>query len=183
MVKDGILYLRGVVAPAVCAELRDLYGRFGHQGSQRDYNGNRVIFYRDLPPGQRGTLGLLALRSRGFLRDWFNVQPEVESVFIGKLGPGNQHEPHYDNVKPDGVTPNHTPHRTFSSLFYVSSEFEGGEIVFPRQNRTIKPEEGAFVAFPSGAPFLHHVNPVTSGARYSVPVWFTEDKSRVLRMG
>lgn len=181
MVKDGILYLRGVVALAVCAELRDLYERFGKQGSQRDYNGNRVIFYRDLPHGHRATLGLLSLRARGFLRDWFNVQPEVESVFLNRLGIGNRHEPHYDNVKPDGVTPNHTPQRSWSSLFYVSGDFSGGEIVFPQQGREIKPEEGSFVAFPSGAPYLHHVNPVTSGARYAVPVWFTDDKSKALK--
>lgn len=182
MIKDGILFLENVLLPQTCASLRWLYDQYKTQGTQLDYNRNRVVFYRDLPKERRLALALLAVQAQTLVREWFKEHHELEAAFLGKLGPGHRHEPHYDSVKPDGVTPNHTPQRTFSSLFYLSGDFDGGEIVFPRQSRRIKPAEGSFVAFPSGAPFLHYVEPVTRGWRYAAPVWFTQDPKHVMRI-
>jgi hypothetical protein len=177
---DDILYVEQALAPETCAAMRLFYDRYNARGSQRDYNGNRVIFYRDLPVGGRMALGLLAKLAHLKVLMWTKEVHFIESAFISKLGVGNCHEPHYDNVKPDGVTPNHTPQRSYSALFYLSGDFDGGEIVFEKQCRTIKPVEGSFIAFPSGAPYWHYVTPVTRGFRYAAPIWFTQSEKHVL---
>lgn len=176
-----ILYLENVLMPETCASLRYLYDQFRSKGSQLDYNRNKVVHYYDLPKENRLALGILALQAQALVLEHFKERHEVESVFLSRLGTGNIHEPHYDNVKPDGVTPNHTAQRSHSSLFYLSGEFDGGELVFPKQDRKIKPTMGSFVAFPSGAPYLHHVQEVRGGWRYTAPVWFTQDPKRILK--
>lgn len=181
MLKKGILTLRRALKPSTCRALRMMYETYRERGSQRDYNFNRVVFFKDLPDAGRLALGVLAIQARDLIEEWTEVRHEVESVFLGRLNPGNVAEPHYDNVKIDGTTPNHTPYRTYSSLFYLSGGFEGGEITFPNQNLVFKPGEGDFIAFPSGAPYLHFVQPVKSGLRYAAPVWFTNSQSHVLQ--
>lgn len=181
MLKDGILLLRGVLPPSTCKSLCDLYDMFKDKGSQRDYNGNRVVYYKDLETAGRLALSVLAGMAQAYVQEWYEATQLIESVFLNRLHPGNVIEPHYDNVRPDGTTPNHTPQRSHSSLFYLSS-FKGGEINFPNQGRKIKPQEGDFLAFPSGAPYMHFVDPVKSGLRYAAPVWFTTDPAKALEI-
>ena len=52
--------------------------------------------------------------------------------------------------------------RDVSFLFYLNSEFGGGELEFPELGLTIKPKKGMMVMFPSYKEFLHRVTPVTS---------------------
>lgn len=57
--------------------------------------------------------------------------------------------------------------RGITAILYLNSEFEGGEISFPKQRATIKPEAGMVLIFPSNKNFPHQVNPITSGHRTS----------------
>ena len=67
--------------------------------------------------------------------------------------------------------------RDISLLFYLNEEFGGGELEFPELGLTIKPRRGMMIAFPSYKEFLHKVNPVTWGHRYTLVSWLqTEQK-------
>lgn len=74
------------------------------------------------------------------------------------VGPGMG--PHCDNY--DGDTD-----LAFSMISYLNSDYEGGEIEFPNHGISIKPEEGSLLIFPSKEPYLHKVNDVISGDRYT----------------
>jgi predicted 2-oxoglutarate/Fe(II)-dependent dioxygenase YbiX len=64
----------------------------------------------------------------------------------------------------------------FAVLIYLNDDFEGGELVFPLQNITIKPEKGMMVIFPTSYMYPHAVSPVFSGKRYSVRMSYVLDK-------
>ena len=66
--------------------------------------------------------------------------------------------------------------RDVSFLFYLNSEFGGGELEFPDLGLTIKPKKGMMIAFPSYKEFVHKVHPVTWGHRYSLVSWVETEK-------
>lgn len=74
------------------------------------------------------------------------------------VGPGMG--PHCDSY--DGDTD-----LAFSMISYLNNDYSGGEIVFPDHNISIKPEEGSLLIFPSQEPYLHKVNDIVSGERYT----------------
>jgi predicted 2-oxoglutarate/Fe(II)-dependent dioxygenase YbiX len=61
--------------------------------------------------------------------------------------------------------------RDLSVVYFLNDDFEGGELVFPSLDLIIKPEAGTLVCFPSDHNFVHGVNAVTSGHRYTVVTW------------
>ncbi len=177
-----------VLKPAACDYLIELYEANKAKGSQRSYSGAQVVHYWDLlGPGRQcmrdmAQHALTWARTLGATVDGFPTL-YIESCFVAKLSVGEEHELHIDNVKLDGVTPNHTPQRAWSSLFYLNGDFEGGELCFPMRVPPVrvKPTRGMFVLFPSGGrDMAHEVKPVTAGARYSTAVWFTRDIERAL---
>jgi predicted 2-oxoglutarate/Fe(II)-dependent dioxygenase YbiX len=57
----------------------------------------------------------------------------------------------------------------FAGLLYICTEdLEGGELVFPAQEVSVRPVTGRLVAFPSNYLFPHLVKPVTRGRRIAV---------------
>jgi predicted 2-oxoglutarate/Fe(II)-dependent dioxygenase YbiX len=70
-------------------------------------------------------------------------------------------------------------HFAVSAVTYFNSDYEGGEIVFPKLPLTHKPSEGDLAIFPSSDDrFDHGVNVITSGVRYVMPIWTTQDKNQ-----
>lgn len=64
----------------------------------------------------------------------------------------------------------------FAVLVYLNDDFEGGELVFPLQNSTIKPKKGTVVIFPTSYLYPHAVLPVFEGERYMVRMSYFFDK-------
>ena len=61
-----------------------------------------------------------------------------------------------------------TTHWDFTGLTAVgclNDDYEGGEIVFPRQNITYRINRGDIIMFPGGLTHPHYVEPVTKGLR------------------
>lgn len=57
----------------------------------------------------------------------------------------------------------------FAGLLYISTDdLEGGELVFPDHDISVKPLTGTLVAFPSNYLFPHVVTPVTRGKRIAI---------------
>lgn len=55
------------------------------------------------------------------------------------------------------------PDRMFSVVTYLSENYTGGEIFFPKQNQIFHPKMGETIIFPST--FVHGVHPVQSGTK------------------
>lgn len=65
-------------------------------------------------------------------------------------------------------------------LMYLSSDFEGGELVFPDYGLKIKPKAGDMLMFPSGHQYSHYVTPVTEGVRWYLSTFLVQPKSKLL---
>jgi hypothetical protein len=58
-----------------------------------------------------------------------------------------------------------------SVLIYLNDDYEGGEIVFPKQNLSIKPKAGMLIAFPGNTMYPHSVQPCYGNLRYTISLW------------
>jgi predicted 2-oxoglutarate/Fe(II)-dependent dioxygenase YbiX len=63
---------------------------------------------------------------------------------------------------------------TVSTVIYLNNEYTGGELSFPEVDGgyIYTPEKYELVHFPT--PYLHGVNPVTSGKRYIITISYTD---------
>ena len=93
---------------------------------------------------------------------------------------GRSMSTHSDNSWPDGSQKNHpTSFRTWSAIFYINDDYEGGEIEFPLKKFTYKPKSNSLVVFPSTSEYLHGVKEVTKGTRYTVAIWYTQNFAHI----
>lgn len=63
-------------------------------------------------------------------------------------------------------------HRRLSGVYFCNDDFEGGDLVFPRQDLVVKPESGLMVLFPSGFTHPHESTTITKGTKYSIVSWY-----------
>jgi hypothetical protein len=170
-----ILCERDVLSTERCDELIRTYDLYSRLSSQTDYCGNPVLHYWDLEsvPAEQSRLHVAsdAIYARLSLRG----RNHIESLFLAMLPCGGHHPIHADNEAFEGEDwkPNHTPQRHYSTLLYLNSEFQGGDLCFPSLGIRIRPTRGLLIGFPSHHGFVHTVEPVTEGRRYSVACWFT----------
>lgn len=78
---------------------------------------------------------------------------------------GTFYKTHTDSNFEDGKC------RTVSCILYLNEDFEGGELIFPRENIVIKPKEASIAIFPTGYLLPHSVNIGTS-RRHTVAFFF-----------
>ena len=92
--------------------------------------------------------------------------------------PGGHYKAHFDAVakwkNPDGTMIwKKSIDRDLSTVLFLNDDFEGGDFVFPDLRVRIRPEPGLLVCFPSSQFYLHKVEPVISGTRYTMVNWMT----------
>lgn len=61
--------------------------------------------------------------------------------------------------------------RDLSVVYFLNDDFVGGELVFPALDLVITPAAGTMVCFPSDHNYIHGVNAVTAGHRYTLVTW------------
>jgi predicted 2-oxoglutarate/Fe(II)-dependent dioxygenase YbiX len=184
-----IIQVPDAVGAEDCRRLMTMYDRHVHLATVKDQTGFPVVYwpqFRDASDAAEIVLRLLqeCLCNIGSqLRSAEPLYPET--VILAAMGAGGHHSRHADNCRQneqgDWVA-NHTPHRDVSAIYYLNEEFDGGEIVFERQQLTVKPRRGLLVAFPSDAEHVHEVFPVRSGVRYTMPIWLTKQACFALAM-
>lgn len=103
-----------------------------------------------------------------------NIKSREYSVHLLKYEQGGYLPAHQDH----GVSS-----RVLSVVMYLNNDYEGGEMVFPNSNVTIKPDPGSIVFFPSNFLYVHEVKPITSGVRYSMPHWYHNMKTPIMSTG
>lgn len=106
-------------------------------------------------------------------------QIEISSSEIPQIlsyGVGGHYKPHIDGesiwITPDGEKIwKKSTDRDLSTVFFLNDGFEGGDLIFPELKIRIRPEPGMMVCFPSNHHYLHGVEPVIKGKRYSIVSW------------
>lgn len=57
-------------------------------------------------------------------------------------------------------------------VIYINDNYEGGELVFPQHNLSIKPKAGTMITFPGTSDYEHGTNVVTAGSdRFVIAVF------------
>ena len=104
----------------------------------------------------------------------FNELHAPDNTELTRWKEGSEMSPHSDNSWPDGNIEAHpTSFRTWSGIYYVNDDYEGGEIYFPELEWSFKPKADTLLIFPSSSKYIHGVSKVTSGTRYTVACWYT----------
>lgn len=62
--------------------------------------------------------------------------------------------------------------RILSTVLFLNDDFEGGELIFPNQDISIKPKAGQLVLFPSNYAYAHESTKITKGIKYCAVSWF-----------
>jgi len=93
-----------------------------------------------------------------------------------RYGVGGHYSPHIDGrslwLSPTGDKIwRKSTDRDLTFVLYLNDDFEGGELIFPDLHIQVKPKPGLLVAFPSDQNYVHGVNPVKSGERFSIVTW------------
>lgn len=97
-------------------------------------------------------------------------KPQFDSADSGyeyhRYNPGDICHHHSDGeVDPAGML------RYASVVLHLNTPSDGGEIVFPAQNKSVKTEAGKVVIFPPYGSFSHYTTP-SSDAREVIVSWF-----------
>ena len=116
---------------------------------------------------------------RNIINPFYGVEvnsSEVPQILSYELG--GHYKPHVD-AESLWMTPTgekiwkKSTDRDLSIVFFLNDEFEGGDFIFPDLKVRVRPEPGMLVCFPSNHNYLHGVEPVTKGRRYSIVTWAT----------
>jgi len=108
------------------------------------------------------------------------IYPELLQIVRSPVADTNP--PHSDSTGNDGED-NGTGFRVFSSILYLNREFSGGELYFPNQKTTITPEPNLLVIFPATFEYMHGVQAITDGMRYTVTSFWTYEQERDTTVG
>ena len=104
----------------------------------------------------------------------FNELHAPDNTELTRWQEGSEMSPHSDNSWPDGSIEAHpTSFRTWSGVYYINDDYGGGEIYFPELDWNFKPKADTLLMFPSTSRYIHGVNKVTGGTRYTVACWYT----------
>lgn len=91
-----------------------------------------------------------------------------QGLHLLRYSEGSYFRPHTDQGRFDEATVS----RVLSFVLFLNHDFEGGRLVFPRQEIVVRPRTGTAVLFPSNFCFPHKARTVRRGVRYSVVTWF-----------
>lgn len=78
---------------------------------------------------------------------------------------GSYYKTHTDSNFEDGKV------RTFSCILYLNDDFEGGELIFPRDELIYKPVQGSMAIFPTGFTLPHAVG-IATNRRHTIAYFF-----------
>ena len=78
----------------------------------------------------------------------------------------------FKNPSKNEWQPNHTPTRVYTSLIYLSDNFEGGETTLPVKNIDIKPKTRRLFGFPCSRDYIHGVRKNIGGIRVAFTAWY-----------
>jgi len=113
------------------------------------------------------------------IEEYFDVVAWPTYPAIVRWPVGSMQFPHADkelHEGPDAGTPNEFPWYDIGTVFYLNDDYVGGELYFPKQNITFKTKSRGAYFFPGDMNYIHGVNVVKEGTRYTCPFFWTITK-------
>lgn len=92
----------------------------------------------------------------------------TESVSIVYYPTGSYNSPHADNCIIDNGVVTRVKDWTHTGIIFLNNNFTGGELVYPEQGCVFYPTVGTMVITPAGEDYIHYVNPVLNGERFTL---------------
>lgn len=136
-------------------------------------DGQNYLNYLDVPEYNVGVdiMSGLIDRTSKTISDHYNNPYYLKSMFWSKMITGGKNTLHMDNwyenfegqLKP-------RPYNMYdrSGLLYLTDDYEGGELYFPKQDLKFKPKAGTFIFFEGNIDVPHEVLEVTKGTRCNI---------------
>ncbi len=128
---------------------------------------NRVTYHEKFLKNSPETYHLVSEIQNRFsikISEFYNVKVKRPIPFIARWLVGNFQIPHYDKY--------FFPNYDIGSIIYLNDEYLGGEVFFPQHDIEKRPIAGNALAFPGDEHYMHGVKEVTSGCRYTIPVFW-----------
>ncbi len=135
----------------------------------------RVIYNNQFENLEKENRNLLYSINKKISLD-YSLSEDIYPEYLGlvKWEIGDVQHPHADGEELNGKHQFYW--RNFGCVLYLNDDYDGGEIYFPNQNIQIKSKPNTLVFFPGTLEFLHGVNPITKGIRYTLTSFWTFDK-------
>lgn len=181
-----ILLVEGLLEPSLCEHIIQIAECCQFQPSRMlvnvldtDVRGGGILALDGDESSLLESTNQLLLRKLQIIQDLlfkrYGVKfPHVEMCSILHYLPGQGYKRHVDNLLLESryvEVANGIPTRDISVIGYLNDEFEGGEVLFDRQNIKVKPPKGSAVVFPSYYTHPHQSLPVVRGRKYSFTSW------------
>lgn len=93
----------------------------------------------------------------------------ISDFWMIMLGPNTRIPMHKDSIK-------FAEHLYLTCTVYLNDGYQGGKINFPDVEFCYQPKKYSAIFFPSS--YIHGVEEITDGLRYTLPIWASKDKSR-----
>ena len=167
--RDEVAYLRGKVDAITTWDER----------AEGDWH-SRIAHADALPDAElRDVLIKIRLRVRAEIaRSYALTRPlYADTLQIVRWPEGFEQHPHADAENPDG-SPHPYSWRTHASIIYLNDDFSGGRIYFPHQRLAPPIRPGMLAFFPGTLAYLHGVDRVTLGTRFTLASFWTSDPLR-----
>ena len=171
----------GFLPPAQCDRLLRVFDVLHQQTRHRKtpipFWDGRIVYITDVvrhDPGAAAIMADFQRRTAERLSDVYQLSAPLftDTVQLNIWEEGQCLPPHVDNANPGGE-PHPSYWRDFSSIVYLNDDYEGGELYFTAQDRTLRPRKGMLVAFSAGYWHEHGVLTVTRGRRIAMPAFYT----------
>ena len=118
-------------------------------------------------------------RLKPVIEKYFNVEVYPTGPCLVRWPVGSMQWPHADkelHEGPDAGKPGNFPWYDIGTIFYLNEDYEGGRLHFPKQDVAIRPKRKAAYFFPGDLNYIHGVDVITAGTRYTSPWFWTISK-------
>jgi alkanesulfonate monooxygenase SsuD/methylene tetrahydromethanopterin reductase-like flavin-dependent oxidoreductase (luciferase family) len=103
---------------------------------------------------------------KGIIESHYPVRLKERSAKIAEWTKNDVYDLHINDL---GIN----DFNNMSVTIYLNDDFEGGQYHFPVQNVTFTPNAGDLIIFPGNQHYNHIISKVTSGSRYTIPLWYS----------
>jgi hypothetical protein len=174
--KDSSRVIKGLVQNSMFKQWREAEVAETNSGNKIDYNSRNCYNYflgskqDDCHPQDPIVRAKKSLEiGIEKIVENYQVRFQIKPIFskdtvLLRYEQGNMFHGHFDASK--------TYHRIVSVVMFLNEDFTGGELEFKEFGLKIKPQAGDVLVFPSSYPYMHKVNSVKFGVRYSVVKWY-----------
>lgn len=100
------------------------------------------------------------------ISDW--VPYVTESVSIAYYPTGSYNAPHADNCVAENNIITRVKDWTHTGVVFLNNDFTGGNLVYPNQGCVFVPTVGTLIIAPAGEDYIHFVEQVTKGERFTL---------------